>query len=140
VVAIGEARAIVERMQKRPTNTADQRAQWAEVLEHMSEVRGDGGLVLLRDAPTGGGSKPETSDGPALTPSQMKSQVTDWIEVQVLYDDGTPYEGNCVVELPDGTKTDGAPGADGMVRIDGISPGTCKVTLPDLDKETWDRA
>jgi predicted component of type VI protein secretion system len=63
-----------------------------------------------------------------------------WIEIEVVFDDGTPFTGNCVVDLPSNLRTDGAPDDEGLIRIEGIDPGSCKVSFPDLDGAVWDVA
>ena len=44
------------------------------------------------------------------------------------------------IELPDGSVAKGTLDQDGFARVDGIDPGTCKVTFPELDKEAWEKA
>jgi hypothetical protein len=65
----------------------------------------------------------------------VRDQIAEehWIEVEIVYEDGTPYEGDCTLELPDGRKTKGPPGEKGIVRIDGTTPGSCKLSFEDLD-------
>jgi hypothetical protein len=42
------------------------------------------------------------------------------------------------VTLPDGTTVaEGTLDSKGHARVEGIDPGTCKVTFPDLDKNAW---
>jgi hypothetical protein len=44
-----------------------------------------------------------------------------------------------LIELPDGSTVDGNLDGMGLARVDGIDPGTCKITFPDLDKRIWRR-
>ena len=88
------------------------------------------------------GFKDGVRDGTAApadpaAPTQRETK-RDWIEIEIVYDDGTPYDGNCHVQLPSGAETDGAPDEDGVVRIDGLLPGSCRVSFPDLDASVWD--
>ena len=47
---------------------------------------------------------------------------------------GEPYR----VTLPDGTMVaEGTLNDKGFARVDGIDPGTCKVTFPKLHKDAW---
>ena len=47
---------------------------------------------------------------------------------------GEPYR----VTLPDGqTASVGTLDEKGFARIEGIDPGTCKITFPRLDKNAW---
>jgi hypothetical protein len=61
-----------------------------------------------------------------------------WIEIELLDDDGKPVAGEAYfVELPDGSSKSGRTGSDGKARIDGVDPGTAKVSFPDLDKKGY---
>jgi hypothetical protein len=42
-----------------------------------------------------------------------------------------------VVALPDGSTRAGVTGEDGVARLEGIPPGTCRVSFPDLDRDAW---
>jgi len=65
-----------------------------------------------------------------------------WIEIQ-LYDeagDPVPYEEYCIT-LPDGVEVYGSLDSSGRARVEGIeNHGTCKVTFPRLDKDSWNRS
>jgi hypothetical protein len=72
------------------------------------------------------------------TPSQLLATVEKtWIEIGAAFDDGTPYTGTIEVRLADGRVVSGTAGADGVFRLDGILPGSCKVRFPDLDAAAW---
>ena len=43
------------------------------------------------------------------------------------------------VTLPDGKIAEGTLDHKGFKRIEGIDPGTCKISCPKLDKEAWDK-
>lgn len=90
-------------------------------------------LSLLLYSPGGGTSDSPDDSDPAVTPSQLNTPDTHWIEVAIVYDDGTPYDGNCVLTVPGGRSNSGPPGANGTVRMDGLTAGDCKLQLPDLD-------
>jgi len=134
-VPLAEARPIVDRMAARATSPQD-RALWKQVVASLSDKSGDRSLRLLRDAPAPGMGEPDEAPAPAA-PTQRETK-RDWIEIEIVYDDGTPYDGNCHVQLPSGAETDGAPDEDGVVRIDGLLPGSCRVSFPDLDASVWD--
>ena len=61
-----------------------------------------------------------------------------WIEVELVGEDGKPIPGERYkITLPDGkTAAEGTLDQKGFVRVEGFEPGQCKVTFPDLDKET----
>jgi hypothetical protein len=61
-----------------------------------------------------------------------------WIEVELVTAAGQPFANRRVrLELPDGTTVERTTDAQGLCRADGIDPGTCKVTLLDVDKVAW---
>jgi hypothetical protein len=134
-VPLAEARPIVTRLAARASTPQD-RALWKQVVASLSDKSGDKSLRLLRDTPASGMGTPDEAPAPAA-PTQRETK-RDWIEIEVVYDDGTPYDGNCHVQLPSGAETDGAPDEDGVVRIDGLLPGSCRVSFPDLDASVWD--
>ena len=53
--------------------------------------------------------------------------------------DGKPVPGEAYrVVLPDGEQVaEGTLDEKGFARVDGIEPGTCKVTFPNLEKQAW---
>ena len=61
-----------------------------------------------------------------------------WIEVSLVDEEGqpVPYERYRVV-TPDGTVREGFLDPKGLARVDGIDPGTCQITFPELDAEAW---
>ena len=78
--------------------------------------------------------RPKTQAGKEKKPS--------WIEIEMVDEDGDPVPGQAYsITLPDGeTVAEGTLDEKGFVRIDGIDPGTCKITFPNLDKDAWDKA
>jgi hypothetical protein len=75
----------------------------------------------------------------ALGPSE---DSTTWIEI-MLIDEETkepvPNE-RYIVETADGKKISGTTNASGKAREEGIAPGTCKVSWPDLPDTSWQAA
>jgi len=65
-----------------------------------------------------------------------------WIEIELKDEAGKPVPGQkYMVTLPDGsTVATGTTDDKGRARVEGIDPGTCKVTFPDLDKDAWKKA
>ncbi|MFN0130956.1 MAG: glycoside hydrolase family protein [Phycisphaerales bacterium] len=64
-----------------------------------------------------------------------------WIEFVLIDEDDNPVPGEPYkVTLPDGTPTTGTTDEKGLVRIEGIDPGSCKITFPRWDKSSWDDA
>ena len=44
------------------------------------------------------------------------------------------------IELPDGSTAEGTLDEKGQARVEGIEPGNCKITFPDLDQDAWEKA
>jgi len=134
------AHAIVASMTERIARNAVERASWTALAERLTdEDRGDG-IRLVRVVYAADPVVPE-AESSAVTPSAARAAAkVDWVEISVLYEDGTPFTGNVVVELPDGRKTQGAPDENGVIRIDGLDPGSCKISIPDLDAGAWKQA
>ncbi len=62
-----------------------------------------------------------------------------WIEIELVDKQGKPVAGEPYkVTLPDGeTVAEGTLDEKGQARVDGIEPGSCKVTFPRLEKQAW---
>ncbi len=61
-----------------------------------------------------------------------------YIELEMLTEAGEPCAGErYLVVTSDGKKKNGSLNNKGFARINGIEPGNCKVTFPNLDKEAW---
>jgi hypothetical protein len=131
VVLQADARAVLAEMAKgSPAH--------AEVLRKASEKIGEDGrtpvsqpdgLVLLRWAP-GPSFAPKTDDGPAITPSQMKGMFQkDWIEIEVVDQDGEPYPTHYRLDLPSSDIREDELDENGCVNVSGIASGTCKLTV-----------
>ena len=73
----------------------------------------------------------------ASTADQVEE--THYIEIELVDEDGKPVADEAwFVELPDGSTKSGRTDAKGFARIDGVDPGTAKVSFPDLDKKSYD--
>lgn len=67
-----------------------------------------------------------------------KLRLRSWIEVQFVGEDDSPIPGEAYeIRLPGGELVSGTLDDQGSVRLDGIPPGTCRVSFPSLDKEAW---
>jgi type VI secretion system secreted protein VgrG len=79
----------------------------------------------------------EADEAPTHAPDPEK---TSWIEIELLDEDDNPVPGErYMIKLPDGTTiASGTLDENGFARVDGIDPGTCQVTFPDIDKEAWE--
>jgi type VI secretion system secreted protein VgrG len=79
-------------------------------------------------------------DAPTHDPSAGENRnKPHWIEIELLDEKDKPVPGEPYrITLPDGTVlAEGALDEKGFARVDGIDPGTCRVTFPRLDKDTW---
>jgi hypothetical protein len=64
-----------------------------------------------------------------------------FIEIELVDEDGNPVAGQFYeIVLPDGSVAEGELDGDGQARVDGIDPGSCQITFPDLDKDAWNSA
>jgi type VI secretion system secreted protein VgrG len=71
-----------------------------------------------------------------------EEEEKSWIEIELVDEEDTPVPGEYYeITLPDGeTVASGTLDDKGFARVDGIDPGTCKITFPELDKEAWEPA
>ena len=68
-------------------------------------------------------------------------EKTAWIEIELIdeADEPVPSE-KYEITLPDGSVAKGTLDGDGFARVDGIEPGSCEISFPDLDKDAWEQA
>ena len=81
------------------------------------------------------------SSAPTHNPNAPENQTKKhWIEIQLNDDEGNPVPGEPYkITLPDGTTiADGTLDDKGFAHVDNIDPGTCQVTFPNLDKDSWE--
>jgi len=132
-VAASEAPALLKRMADSLSTTAEQRARWAEALAFATEPAKGRGIRLLRHIPARYTQSIELA-APAPPPrARAPAAPEHWIEVEIVYEYGTPFMGNCVLTLPGGKVTEGPPGEGGLLCMDGLTAGTCKLRFPELD-------
>ncbi len=81
-----------------------------------------------------------SSSGPSPSPgAEPASQKTTWVEIEVVDADGKPlrYQKVRVTDAA-GTPHVAYSDASGIVRIEGMAAGSCKITMPDLDQSSWE--
>lgn len=67
-----------------------------------------------------------------------KLRTPSWVEIELVGEDDSPIPGEkYTIELPGGRLVEGTLDDQGTVRIEGIPPGLCRVSFPDLDKSAW---
>jgi hypothetical protein len=89
------------------------------------------GLILLRRIPIRA-SLPK-DEGPAITPSQMKALFQkDWIEIEVVDQDGETYPTHYRLELPSRDVREGELDEDGCLNVSDVESGTCKLAVGEV--------
>jgi hypothetical protein len=77
--------------------------------------------------------EPEEEVPPEIQPPRAE-EVTSWIEVQLLDTLERPVASQKVtIELPDGSLAETRTDHEGLVRLDSIDPGTCRISFVDID-------
>jgi type VI secretion system secreted protein VgrG len=73
--------------------------------------------------------------------TEENKKKKSWIEIKLVDEDGNPVPGERYrITLPDGkTLAQGVTDEKGEARVDGIDPGNCKITFPNLDADVWNR-
>ncbi len=82
------------------------------------------------------GAAPSAVD--EVPPVVVSPDKTSWIEIELIDESGEPVPDQPYqLLLPDGSTFDGTLDDSGQARVEGIDPGTCQITFPDLDKDAW---
>lgn len=84
-------------------------------------------------SPTASCGKPPAAADQPVSPSK-----THWVSIELVDELGkhVPYE-DYRITLPDGTVIEDSLDKNGRAKISGIDAGTCKVSFPNRDKDTW---
>jgi len=112
------------------------------VAQRLQEAFEWGALVALRlesaREPEGQGIVPRED---LAHRKETSASALTWIEIELVDSDGRPVSGERYrITLPDGSVYERSLDARGFARVDGIDPGTCKVTFPNLHKSSWKTA
>lgn len=76
----------------------------------------------------------------AHQPSEEDVEEKSWIEIEMVDEADEPVTGERYkIVLPDSSVAEGTLDEKGFARVDGIDPGTCQVSFPDLDKDAWEK-
>ena len=100
----------------------------------------DGAAVAASGAVAGAAVAAAASEAVAPPPasSLATTKGKTFIEFRMIDKAGKPVPGLAYkIELPDGTSRTGVLDANGRARFDGIEPGECRITFPNLDKDVW---
>lgn len=104
---------------------------------------GEVAKIKARQQSEGQGKHAQSATKPHKPPQdEQEKQEKSWIEVELVDEEDQPVPGERYeITLPDGkTVASGTLDENGFARVDGIDPGTCQVTFPELDKDTWESA
>jgi hypothetical protein len=72
---------------------------------------------------------------------ETEAEEQTWIEIELVDPNGLPASNERYkLELPDGSVKWGRLNREGKARVERLQPGSCKVTFPDRDEESWDIA
>jgi hypothetical protein len=133
VVPRDEAREVLSGITEQPGTPAELKPL---LVEANSAVSPDwrpplkpSGLVLL--CKVGVPRVSPRDDGPAFTPSQIKKLTakSDWIEIEVVDQDGEPYTGSYHLKLPNDSSTEGSFNEDGFLGDYDLTAGNCQLFL-----------
>ena len=73
-------------------------------------------------------------------PNEEEIEEKSWIEIEMVDEEDEPVPGEKYkITLPDDSVAQGSLDNNGFARVDGIDPGTCKITFPELDKDAWEK-
>ena len=94
---------------------------------------------------SGGGSGAASGSGSAAgnnaKPHKPDPTATSWIEIELVDEEDQPVPGEKYeIEVPGGKVASSTLDHKGFARVDGIDPGTCKISFPKLDKDAWEKA
>jgi hypothetical protein len=68
-----------------------------------------------------------------------KLRPPTWVEIELVGEDDEPIPGaRYRITAPGGTVREGELDEEGRARLDGIAPGACRVTFPELDEDAWE--
>jgi type VI secretion system secreted protein VgrG len=96
---------------------------------------GGGAAAGLASGGGGGGTDSSKKHKPE---SEENKEKKNWVEVHLVDESGADVPNETVrITLPDGTVAEGTTNEKGKYRVDGIDPGNCTVTFPNLDQDAW---
>lgn len=71
-------------------------------------------------------------------PTVVSQDKKHWVEIALVDQSGNPIPGESYsITVPGGGVVSGKLNAKGRARVEGIDPGNCKITFPDLDQHAW---
>lgn len=83
----------------------------------------------------------KAAPGQQPKPHKPDESKKSWIEIELVDEDGNPVPGETYcVTTPNGAVAQGSLDENGFARVEGMDPGNCKITFPNLDKDVWEKA
>ena len=80
----------------------------------------------------------ESERNPVASVLVVDPKKPDWIGIELTGRDGAPIPGEpFTLTVGDGAPVTGSLDARGRIRIEGVDPGSYKVTFPQLDAKEW---
>lgn len=129
-VKMGSAVAPAETVEVPEADTADPGEVSKIKAEQLQTKSGKYGKVTL--PPVSGATDPAGTD---------EEKKLSWIEIELVDEENKPVPGEPYkITTSDNKVAEGTLDNKGFARVDGIEPGTCKVTFPKLDKDAWEKA
>ncbi|QDE94790.1 hypothetical protein BHS05_02275 [Myxococcus xanthus] len=75
---------------------------------------------------------------PPQTSEEAPVEEQTWLAIELKDEEGNPIpHARYLVTLPDGSTREGTLNKNGYARVDGVNPGQCQVTFPELDGQSW---
>jgi hypothetical protein len=110
-----------------------------KIIEDLLTAWSERELYLLKRR-ISGGSGDEEAPGAATgkSPTGQRAETKTWIEVVLRDEDGKPFAGTKYrLRITDGSVREGTLNTAGSVRVNGILPGMCQISFPELDGDGW---
>jgi len=122
------------------TPTAPEVADDADIADpgKMAEVKAE---QIQQQKGKYGSSQTKPHKPPASSDEAKEEGKTSWIEIELVDEENKPVSGERYkITLPDSSVAEGTLDEKGFARVEGITPGTCQITFPNLDKDAWESA
>lgn len=85
------------------------------------------------------GSTPMQPFAAPPNPTEWEGKELTWIELELVGMDDKPVTGELYeIIVPDGRVYRGSTDQNGLGRVEGFEPGTCKIRFPNLDQDAWE--
>ena len=130
-----------------PEFETDGECEWAVKILEDPKYRTQGSrLRALHDATLRhvrnfeGQSSPVSAPAPVIKNCPVAKPPLTWIAIVLVDTEGNPLGGKRYrIQTPDEQVREGILDTSGNAREEGIEPGTCEVSFPELDEEAWER-